>query len=162
MKQFKSGLYINQGTYKSFQPNLINRKWTISNMEIINLLSQADRSIGKLDMFSEYIPNIELFISMHVVKEATQSSKIEGTKTQIEEALLEKEEIINEKRDDWDEVQNYILALNEAVKSLEELPFSSRLIKKAHSNLLQGVRGEHKQPGEFRRSQKKLITNCKL
>jgi len=153
MKQFKSGQYINQGTYKSFQPNLINRKWTIGSMEIINLLSKADRSLGKLDMFSEYVPNIDLFISMHVVKEATKSSKIEGTKTQIEEALLEKEEIINEKRDDWEEVQNYILALNEAVKSLETLPFSSRLIKNAHSNLLKGVRGEHKQPGEFRRSQ---------
>ena len=153
MKNFQSGLYINQGTYKSFQPNKINRQWIIDDMEILNLLSQADRHIGRLDMYSEYIPNIDLFISMHVLKEATQSSKIEGTKTNIEEALLDKEDVKEEKRDDWEEVQNYISALNSAIESLEELPFSSRLIKQAHKTLMQGVRGEHKLPGEFRQSQ---------
>jgi Fic family protein len=122
-------------------------------MELLNLLSQADRQLGRLDMYSEYIPNIDMFISMHVLKEATQSSKIEGTKTNIEDALLEKEDIIAEKRDDWEEVQNYIAALNSAISSLEKLPFSSRLIKETHKILLQGVRGTHKLPGEFRTSQ---------
>ena len=153
MKEFKSGTYISQGTYKSFQPEKINRQWLIENMELINLLSQADRQLGRLDMYSEYIPNIDLFISMHVLKEATQSSKIEGTKTNIEEALLDKEDIIEEKRDDWDEVQNYISALNQAIENLEKLPFSSRLIKETHQTLLKGVRGKHKLPGEFRTSQ---------
>jgi len=153
MKNFQSGLYINRGTYKSFQPNKINRQWLIGDMEVLNLLSQADRQIGRLDMYSEYIPNIDLFISMHVLKEATQSSKIEGTKTNIEEALLDIEDVKEEKRDDWEEVQNYISALNLAIESLEELPFSSRLIKQAHKTLMQGVRGEHKLPGEFRQSQ---------
>lgn len=153
MKNFKSGIIIKQGSYKSFQPEKINREWRIDNMELLNLLSQADRQLGRLDMYSEYIPNIDLFISMHVLKEATQSSKIEGTKTNIEEALFEKEDIIEEKRDDWEEVQNYISALNSAIASLERLPFSSRLIKETHKTLLRGVRGTHKLPGEFRTSQ---------
>ena len=153
MKKFKSGRYINQGTHSSFQPEKINRQWTVENMELINLLGQADRQLGRLDMYSEYIPNINLFISMHVFKEAIQSSKIEGTKTNIEDALLDKEDVKEEKRDDWEEVQNYISALNTAISRLEKLPFSSRLIKETHQTLLKGVRGKHKLPGEFRSSQ---------
>lgn len=153
MKSFKAGQYIKQDTYKSFQPEKINKQWFVDNMELLNLLSQADRQLGRLDMYSEYIPNIDMFISMHVLKEATQSSKIEGTETNIEEALFEKEDIIEEKREDWEEVQNYIAALNAAISGLENLPFSSRLIKETHKILLQGVRGEHKLPGEFRTSQ---------
>ncbi|ELR70226.1 hypothetical protein C900_03911 [Fulvivirga imtechensis AK7] len=153
MKHFIAGRYIKQGTYKSFQPEKINRAWSIENMELLSLLSQADRHLGRLDMYSENIPNVDLFISMHVVKEATQSSKIEGTKTNIEEALLDKKNIAEEKRDDWEEVQNYIKALNEAINKLEDLPFSSRLIKQTHRILLSGVRGKHKSPGEFRTSQ---------
>ena len=122
-------------------------------MELLNMLSQADRQLGRLDMYSEYIPNIDLFISMHVVKEATQSSKIEGTKTNIEEAFLGEEDVDEEKRDDWIEVQNYIAALDSAINNLERIPFSSRLIRETHNILLQGVRGKHKLPGEFRRSQ---------
>lgn len=153
MKSFKAGNQIHQGTYKSFQPNRINQEWKIDDMELLNLLSQADRQLGRLDMYSEYIPNIDLFISMHVLKEATQSSKIEGTKTNIEDALLDIEDVNDEKRDDWEEVQNYIEALNSAIANLEKLPFSSRLIKETHKILLQGVRGKHKLPGEFRSSQ---------
>jgi Fic family protein len=152
MESFISGKYINQGYYKSFQPNPINKNWVLNNMEVIQLLSKADRHLGRLDMYSEYV-NIDLFIRMHIAKEATQSSKIEGTQTNIEEAFLKKEEIAYEKRDDWEEVQNYISAMNEAVKLLHRLPFSSRLIKQTHKILLQGVRGEHKLPGEYRTSQ---------
>lgn len=153
MKNFKAGTYITQGSYKSFQPNLINRQLEISNMEILTLLSDADRQLGRLDMYSEYIPNIELFISMHKIKEATQSSKIEGTQTNMEEVLLDKENVPLNKQDDWEEVQNYIEAMNVSIENLKELPFSSRLIREAHKTLMQGVRGEHKQPGEFRMSQ---------
>ena len=153
MKNFKSGTKIKQGYYKSFQPNFINKAWILDNMEIITLLSKADRMLGRLDMYSEHIPNIDLFISMHVMKEATQSSKIEGTQTNMEEALLAKEDVPLDKRNDWMEVHNYINAMNEAIKMLEELPFSSRLIRNVHKVLLSGVRGEHKQPGEFRKSQ---------
>jgi Fic family protein len=153
MKQFKSGQYISQGYYKSFQPEFINKQLQIDNMEVLLLLSKADRELGRLDMYSKYIPNIELFISMHVLKEATQSSKIEGTQTNMDEALFEKEDLPLDKRDDWEEVQNYIKAMEWAIEHLDKLPFSSRLIRETHQVLLQGVRGEKKQPGEFRISQ---------
>ncbi len=153
MKKFQSGKYVQQGHYKSFQPSLINRSWTLDNMELIQLLGQADRELGRLDMFSGYIPNLDLFIRMHVLKEATQSSKIEGTQTNMEEALFEREDVAVEKRDDWEEVQNYVAAMNEAIMELQRLPFSSRLIRETHAVLLQGVRGKNKQPGAFRESQ---------
>jgi len=153
MKNFTAGTYTQQGYYKSFQPNPINRLWTLENMEIQKLLEQANREIGRLDMYSEYIPNVDLFISMHVLKEATQSSKIEGTQTNIEEALLNIEDVPLDKRNDWEEVQNYVQAMNQAIAKLHDLPFSSRLIRETHQILLQGVRGKHKQPGEFRKSQ---------
>jgi Fic family protein len=153
MKNFKAGTYINQGYYKSFQPEFINKQWLMDDMELMQLLSKADRQLGRLDMYSEHIPDIDLFISMHVLKEATQSSKIEGTQTNMEEALLDKEDVSHEKRDDWEEVQNYIAAMQQAIAMLGKLPFSSRLIKETHKTLLQGVRGEHKLPGVFRSSQ---------
>jgi len=153
MKNFRSGRYVQQGHYKSFQPTLINRAWQLDNMELIQLLGQADRELGRLDMYSDYIPNLDLFIKMHVLKEATQSSKIEGTQTNMEEALLEKEDVALDKRDDWEEVQNYVAAMNGAIASLQTLPFSARLIRETHKTLLQGVRGTHKQPGDFRHSQ---------
>lgn len=153
MKDFQSGRLVQQAHYKSFQPSPINRKWSIDNMELIQLLGQADRELGRLDMYSEYIPNIDLFIRMHVLKEASQSSRIEGTQTTMEEALLEEEDVAPEKRDDWEEVQNYVAAMNQAVERLQKLPFSARLIRDTHQTLMQGVRGKHKQPGEFRHSQ---------
>lgn len=153
MEKFKAGKYIHQGYHKSFQPSLMNRKWRVENMEVLQLLSRADREIGRLDMYSEYIPNLDLFIKMLVLKEATQSSKIEGTNTTLEEALLDREDVPLEKRDDWEEVQNYIQAMNNSIERLNELPLSSRLIKEVHNILLQGVRGEHKLPGEYRQSQ---------
>lgn len=152
MKNFESGVYISQGSYKTFQPTPLCRNWQIQNMDVISLLSKADRQVGRLDMYSEYV-DIELFIQMHIAKEATQSSKIEGTQTNMEEAFLNESDIANDRKDDWEEVQNYISAMNEAIKQLHTLPFSSRLIRETHKVLLQGVRGQHKQPGQFRRSQ---------
>lgn len=153
MRDFVAGTWVRQRGCKSFQPTPINRQWTLDDMEVLQLLSQADRQLGRLDMYSEYVPNIELFIRMHVVKEATQSSRIEGTQTRIDEALLDRKDVPREKRDDWEEVQNYIAAMESAIDALDTLPISSRLICQVHGILMQGVRGHHKQPGEFRRSQ---------
>ncbi|MDR2972748.1 MAG: Fic family protein [Bacteroidales bacterium] len=152
MKNFNSGTIINQGYYNAFIPNIINREWVLDNIDVQYLLSHADRLLGKMDMYSQYV-DIDLFLKMHIVKEATQSSKIEGTQTNYEEAFMKKEDIVIERRDDWEELQNYISAMNFAVNELKTLPFSTRLIKQTHKILLQGVRGKQKLPGEFRRSQ---------
>ncbi|MDR1810803.1 MAG: Fic family protein [Prevotella sp.] len=152
MKNFKAGTTINLGYYKAFIPNKICRQWQIDNMEVQYLLSHADRLLGELDRYSKSV-NIDLYLKMHIAKEATQSSRIEGTQTHIEEAFMKNEDIVRERRDDWEELQNYINAMNEAVAQLSRIPFSSRLIKQTHKVLLQGVRGKYKLPGEFRSSQ---------
>ena len=153
IKDYQSGNFKQQFKYKSFIPTPINHEWVISDSDLSLLLSQADMKLGALNAFSQLVPDIDFFIMMHVSKEATSSSRIEGTQTNIEEALQGVEYIDPEKRDDWEEVQNYIKAMNEAVASLVKLPLSNRLLAETHKILLQGVRGKHKQLGEFRRSQ---------
>lgn len=153
MKTFHSGHWIKRAGYRSFEPALIDRPWLIDNSLVLEALSKADRHLGRLDMFSEYVPNLDLFIEMHVTKEATKSSRIEDTRTEIEEAILPEDEIAIERRDDWKEVHNYILAMRQSKEALNTLPFSNRLLREAHSTLMQGVRGTAKMPGEFRTSQ---------
>ncbi len=153
IKDFKAGNLTQQYKYKSFLPNKISLQWIINSPQLLSKLGEADRYLGRLDSFSELIPDIDFFIFMHVTKEASVSSKIEGTQTSFEEALIKEEDIHPKKRDDWQEVQNYISALNQAIKNLDKLPISNRLIKKVHHILLQGVRGKHKLPGEYRSSQ---------
>ncbi len=150
---FKAGNWRPRYQYKSFEPALVNQLWTWEDPTINILLEQATRALGELNAFSLIVPDIDLFIEMHVVKEAQSSSKIEGTQTGIDEALMPEEQIRPEKRDDWREVRNYIDAVNTAVAELHRLPLSNRLLKNTHATLMQGVRGEHKQPGEFRLSQ---------
>lgn len=139
--------------HKSFEPTPINHEWVWEDPTIAVLLEQANRALGELNAFSLIVPDIDLFIQMHVVKEAQTSSRIEGTQTEMDEALLPEEQVPPEHRDDWREVQNYIEAVNTAVAALAELPLSNRLLKQTHATLMQGVRGKHKQPGEFRSSQ---------
>ena len=153
INDYKSGSYKQQYEYKSFSPELVNHAWTFSDGEVLRLLSEADRALGELNAFSQLIPDVDFFIRMHITKEATQSSRIEGTRTNLEEALLDGEDIEPEKRDDWEEVQNYVRAINYSIEQLQTLPLSNRLLKETHEVLMQGVRGETKQPGEFRISQ---------
>ena len=153
MKSFKSGTYINAIGYKAFAPELINRVYKIDDAALQLLIEKSTLKLGELNAYAQLVPDIDHFIKLHVVKEATVSSKIEGTQTNMEEALLKEEEIEPEKRNDWREVNNYVNALNQSVENLSKLPLSSRLLKQAHKTLLDGVRGDSKLPGEFRRSQ---------
>lgn len=161
IEDFEAGSWVQRLEYKSFSPNKISLQWLVNNPDIQNLLSEADRQLGRLDAFSELIPDIDFFIKMHIVKEATVSSKIEGTQTSFEEALIKREDIDPEKRDDWGEVHNYIDAVNQAIESLNDLPISNRLIKQTHQTLLQGVRGKEKLPGQYRNSQNWIGSSLK-
>jgi len=153
IEDFKSGVYQQQFKFKNFIPARINFEWIWSDPKINSLLSQANQYLGELNAFSFYVPDVNIFIRMHLVKEATTSSKIEGTRTEFNDALLNKENINPEKRNDWDEVHNYIEAMDYSINQLDKIPVSTRLLKEAHKILLKGVRGEYKTPGEFRTSQ---------
>lgn len=153
LKDFKSGTFRQEYQYKSFIPNTINHTFTWDDPQINTMLESATRALGELNAFTMIVPNVDIFIQMHITKEANKSSKIEGTKTEMDEVLISKDQIDPEKRDDWQEVRNYIDAMNYAVKELDNLPLSNRLIRKIHEILLNSVRGEAKQPGEFRKSQ---------
>lgn len=153
MKSFKSGKYIQHKGYKPFLPSLINEDidWNLS--ELSNLIQDASLWLGKLNSYSDLIPDIDFFIKMYATKEATNSNRIEGTRTTFDDAVSPVEQIKPEFRDDWHEVQNYIEAINYSVERLKDLPVSLRLLKEAHQILLTGVRGEHKAPGEVRKTQ---------
>lgn len=153
LETFKAGVWRQQYQYKSFLPTLVNHVWTWEDPAINALLEQANKALGELNAFSLIVPDIDLFIQMHIVKEAQTSSRIEGTQTGIDEALMPMEQIQPEKRDDWQEVRNYVEAMNVAVEELKSLPLSNRLLKQTHAILMQGVRGDHKQQGEFRITQ---------
>ena len=106
LETFKAGHWQKRYQYKSFEPIPVNVEWTWEDPSINTLLENATRALGELNAFSLIVPDIDLFIQMHVVKEAQTSSKIEGTQTGIDEALMKEEQIAPEKRDDWHEVQN--------------------------------------------------------
>lgn len=151
---FSSGVYSQEYQYKSFLPNNI-AEWSTHwhTLEIDVLLEEATRLLGELNAYSTLIPDVELFIRMHTVKEATASSAIEGTRTEFDEALLEEDEVEPERRDDWLEVQNYTKAMNYALERLEHLPLTIRLLNETHRVLMSGARGQDRSPGEVRRSQ---------
>jgi len=154
LSEYEAGTWKQQFQYKSFTPALINHQWLWQDPEMDTLLSEANRRLGELNGLSLIVPNLDRFIQMHVVKEAQTSSRIEGTRTEMDEALREDpDEIDPEKRDDWREVRNYVDAMNQAIMDLKKLPLSNRLLCDTHRILLSGTRGEKKTPGDFRRSQ---------
>ncbi len=153
IKEFKAGSYKKGYKYQYFMPEKINHPFFWTDTVINELLEKASLKLGELNSFSRFVPDTDMFIMMHIFKEAVVSSRIEGTHTNIEEALVEENEIDPERRDDRKEVSNYVSAMNAAIEDLQTLPLSNRLIKKTHKILLSGGRGDRKNPGEFRQSQ---------
>lgn len=153
IEEFLAGHKEKGINYQYFVPAAINKQWIWEDGSLNALLEKASIKLGELNAFARLVPDVSLFIQLHITKEAVVSSKIEGTQTNMGEALLPVEEIEPERKNDWKEVKNYTKALNNAIVELEKLPLASRLLCNAHKNLLEGVRGEHKQPGKFRKSQ---------
>jgi len=153
----RSGKYINQLNnelrYKAFVPNFLPFEIKIDE-ELQSLLSKADLALGRLDGIAETLPDVDFFILMYVRKEATLSSQVEGTQATFADVLKAEAKIEDlEIHKDVDEVLNYIKAMNYGLEQLKTFPLSLRLIKEIHKILLAGVRGEGKEPGEFRRTQ---------
>lgn len=153
IENFDPGKYEQGYSYSYFVPTKVNGQWEWASGALNELLEKASIKIGELNSFARLVPNIDLFIHLHITKEAVISSRIEGTQTEMDEALLPEDEISPEKRNDWLEVQNYTEAMNAAIERLTTLPLSNRLLKQTHEILLSSVRGKHKLPGEFRKSQ---------
>ena len=146
---------MQQGGYKAFIPNSLPPKPPLEiDNETIDLLSRADTAIGRLSGISEALPNPDLFVAMYVRKEAVLSSQIEGTESSLEDVLeYESESRPKTLPNDVAEVVNYVKAMNHGLKRIKELPLSLRLIREIHAQLMHGVRGGEKTPGEFRKSQ---------
>jgi len=156
LSDFDPGRREQMTGYATFIPAPVNHGWTWDDGRISTLLEEATRALVELDVFSRSVPDIDLFIRLHLVKEATDSSRIEGTRTEMEEALRPEEDVMPERRDDWEEVQNYVRAMNEAIDALGDLPLSTRLLRQTHRTLMSGVRGQNKQPGEYRQIQNRI------
>ena len=153
-KRTRAGNWVKQiEGYRAFMPTQLPPKPSlIIDSELISLLTQATHNVGQLSMLTSLIQNPDLFVYVYVQKEALLSSQIEGTQCSLED-ILEEDGTHHERRDDIEEVSNYVTAMNEGIKRLPELPVSSRLIKEIHKILMSGVRGSNKTPGDFRRSQ---------
>lgn len=152
----RSGHFVNQPeNYRAFIPAPLPPDPPVEmDREMLQLLSDADRALGRLDGVTTVLPNPELFVAMYVRHEAVLSSQIEGTQSTLEDVLeFEADAKGKEHPRDVEEVVNYVKALNYGLERLAELPLSLRLIREIHCKLLDGVRGQERTLGEFRRSQ---------
>lgn len=155
-KSLRAGRYVKQSTgYRAFIPAALPPDPPIEfSSHLQNLLSAADRALGRLDGSIQILPNPDMFIYMYVRKEAVLSSQIEGTQSSLQDVLAAEAKILGADRPaDVGEVVNYVNALNHGLARLSDLPVSIRLIKEIHAHLLRGVRGSHLTPGELRISQ---------
>jgi Fic family protein len=162
----RTGRYIKQVEgYRAFIPAPLPPQPSIAmDAELSRLLSEADHALGRLDGVTSILPNPDLFVSMYVRHEAVLSSQIEGTQSTLEDVLqFELDAKGQEHPKDVEEVVNYVRSMNHGLKRLDELPLSLRLIREIHAQLLKGVRGANRTPGEFRRSQNWIgPVNCTL
>ncbi|MBI2443347.1 MAG: Fic family protein [Candidatus Levybacteria bacterium] len=152
----KIGSLLTQQTgYKAFIPlNFPSEDLITWNQDLILLLSQADQAIGRLNAIDQLIPDVDFFILMYVRKEASLSTQIEGTQATLLDVIKADAKLVDaDMPSDVDEIQNYIKAMNYGMERLKTLPLSLRLIRELHEKLLAGVRGQHRNPGEFRKSQ---------
>ena len=153
----RAGRYVKQpADYSAFIPSPLPPEPTIHmDAELTRLLSDADRALGRLDGVASVLPNPNLFVGMYVRREAVLSSQIEGTQSTLEDVLqFEADARGQDIPKDVEEVVNYVRAIDYGLKRLPQLPLSLRLIREIHAELLEGVRGAHRTPGEFRTSQK--------
>lgn len=138
----RAGRYVEQiAGYKAFIPNpLPPLPEIIMDQEMWNLLSQADRALGRLDGSTDALPNPDLFVFMYVRKEAVLSSQIEGTQASLIDVLeFESQTLEPDNPQEVAEVVNYISAVNYGLERLKSLPVSLRLIREIHKELMQGV-----------------------
>jgi Fic family protein len=165
IKDNRAGTFIKQQkNYSAFIPKPLPPNPPINiDLELISLLSNADRKLGRLDGITQVLPNPELFVAMYVKKEAVLSSQIEGTQASLIDILDEDSSQVESKGKNVEEVVNYIRAMNYGLDRLKQFPLCLRLIKEIHAELLDGVRGSERNPGEFRRSQNWIgSANCNL
>ena len=154
--QWRSGAFVRQPTgYSAFIPKPLPPDPPIYlDAEMLELLSLADRALGRLDGSTEVLPNPELFLAMYVRQEAVLSSQIEGTQASLLDILEYEADAARESRpSDVGEIVNYVRAMTRGMELLDTLPLSLRLIREIHAELLRDGRGSHYQPGEFRTSQ---------
>lgn len=151
----RAGQYVQQlKGYKAFMPASLPPTPALRQDDEFNyLLSKASLALGKLAGLASVISDPDLFVYLYIRKEALLSSQIEGTQCSLEDILSPSADEERDKHDDIEEVSNYVRAMNEGLKRLNELPVCTRLIKEIHSTLMSGVRGANKTPGEFRKSQ---------
>jgi Fic family protein len=152
----RAGKYVRQITgYSAFVPRPLPPVPPIEvDDETLDLLSIADRALGRLDGSTEVLPNPDLFVMMYVRKEAVLSSQIEGTQASLADVLELEAKVLNpDSPSDVADVLNYVRALDYGMERLKTLPMSLRLICEIHERLMEGNRGQERNPGEFRRSQ---------
>jgi Fic family protein len=152
----RAGQYVRQpNDYRAFIPAPLPPEPPIQfDAELSLLLSKADRCLGRLDGVTSVLPNPNLFVAMYVKHEAVLSSQIEGTQSTLEDVLqFEIDAAGQDVPKDVEEVVNYVQAMNYGIERLKTLPLSLRLIREIHAELLKGVRGASRSPGEFRASQ---------
>lgn len=152
----RAGQYVKQPAgYRAFIPASLPPDPPLEfDLPLIRMLSRADQALSRLDGLTQTLPDPDLFVAMYVRNEAVYSSQIEGTQSTLDDVLeFELDETGRELPRDVEEVVNYVHAMNHGLRRLESLPLSLRLIREIHAQLMQGVRGADKDPGEFRKSQ---------